>query len=134
MKPTTRVVYAAGQILAKINFTMTAQKLRRTAIELLEKSPFHDNKLNEWDSFPNCANRDSDTEDISDKKYGAGGATPPSFDCPADEVLGNSSMVFTPETITALVEYFTQLSEVVLDPGSIAQITAKVRFFENQFF
>ena len=64
MKPTTRVVYASGQILAKINFTMTAQKLRRSAIELLEKSPFHDNKLDEWDSFPNCANRDSDTEDI----------------------------------------------------------------------
>ena len=51
----------------------------------------------------------------SDKKYGEGGATPPSFDCPADEVLGNNSMVFTPETITALVEYFTQV-QVKIQP------------------
>ena len=49
MKPTVRVVYAAGQILAKINFTMTAQKLKQTTIQLLEKSPFYDCKLNEWD-------------------------------------------------------------------------------------
>ena len=78
-------------------------------------------------SYPNenNQNRDSDTEDVEEKKYGEGGATPPSFDCDAEEVIGVGSMVFDLNTLNSLVDYFTQLTSVIQDPGSIAQITAK---------
>ena len=78
-------------------------------------------------SYPNenNQNRDSDTEDVEEKKYGEGGATPPSFDCDAEEVIGVGSMVFDMNTLNSLVDYFTQLTSVIQDPGSIAQITAK---------
>ena len=62
---------------------------------------------------------------MDEKKYGEGGATPPSFDCDAEEVIGVGSMVFNMDTLNALVDYFTQLTSVIQDPGSIAQITAK---------
>ena len=78
-------------------------------------------------SYPNenNQNRDSDTEDVEEKKYGEGGATPPSFDCDAEEVIGVGSMVFDLNTLNSLVDYFTQLTSVIQDPGSVAQITAK---------
>ena len=39
-QPTVRVVYAAGQILSKVDFTLTAKQLHRTVFYLLEKVRF----------------------------------------------------------------------------------------------
>ena len=73
-KPTVRVVYAAGQILAKIDSALTAQQLRKLVYTLLEKAPFYESEMISHTSVPNYVVesgtiRDSDTEDIIESEY-----------------------------------------------------------------
>ena len=73
-KPTVRVVYAAGQILAKIDSALTAQQLRTLVYTLLEKAPFYESQMASHTSVPNYVVesgtiRDSDTEDIIESEY-----------------------------------------------------------------
>ena len=135
-KPTVRVVYAAGQILAKIDFTVNARQLQNMVFHMLEKSAFYEHKVDENISLPNYVaegSRDSDTEDIDEKKYSnierrISDTASENTQCEAEEIFGIESTAFDNKTIENLVKYLKKMTQVVQDPSKIAQI----RMVSNQ--
>ena len=127
-KPTVRVVYAAGQILAKIDFTVNARQLQNMVFHMLEKSAFYEHKVDENISLPNYVaegSRDSDTEDIDEKKYSnveRRNSNSENTKCEAEEIFGIESTAFDNKTIENLVKYLKKMTQIVQDPSKIAQI------------
>lgn len=129
-KPTVRVVYAAGQILAKIDFTVNARQLQNMVFHMLEKSAFYEHKVDENISLPNYVaegSRDSDTEDIEEKKYSnmdrrTSDSASENTQCEAEEIFGIESTAYDNKTIENLVKYLKKMTQVVQDPSKIAQI------------
>lgn len=137
-KPTVRVVYAAGQILAKIDFTVNARQLQNMVFHMLEKSAFYEHKVDENISLPNYVaegSRDSDTEDIEEKKYSnidrrTSDSASENTQCEAEEIFGIESTAYDNKTIENLVKYLKKMTQVVQDPSKIAQI----RMVSNHFY
>lgn len=125
-KPTIRVAFSAGQILAKVDAALSAKGLKSIIYELLQTSPFYEYNTSDELSMPkktDDTSRDSDSE----------GAKPPAailsksddFECELNEIVPFDSGVTMNGTISTIVELLQQLTAVVKDPSSITQISAK---------
>lgn len=126
-KPTIRVAFSAGQILAKVDTALSAKQLKCTIFELLKSSPFYESNSEDDISVPKGNNenqrRDSDSE--GSKQKSAIVPKKGDFECVFEEIVPYESGVVTNKTIAAIGELLQLLTAVVKDPSSITQISPK---------
>ena len=117
-KPTIRVAFSAGQILAKVDTALSMKKMRLLVFDLLKSSPFYEYGTDGEVSVPKAgdnASRDSDSEGAPDGKTGKipSPRGKDEFNCSLEEIVPMESGIFTNQTIANLTNLLQTLTNII---------------------